>query len=106
MVALLDAAICNTAFEVWGLRVSGGFADSSGCCRLELRSRLLETLRPFAFPGVASLSQEILADVAQRFPDDPQAWDLRARAAWDPIGQPPAHSGLDGQQRLQVSCLA
>ncbi|KAK9828324.1 hypothetical protein WJX74_008746 [Apatococcus lobatus] len=56
--------------------------------RLELRSRLLETLRPFTFPGVASLSQDILADVALRFLDDPQAWDLRARAAWNPFGQP------------------
>ena len=75
------------------------------CCRLELRSQLLETLRPFTFPGVTSLSQDILADVAHRFPVDPEAWDLRAHAAWEPVGQPPADPlpESSAQQLVQVN---
>ena len=77
------------------------------CCRLELRSQLLETLRPFTFPGVTSLSQDILADVAHRFPDDPEAWDLRAHAAWHPVGKPPAAllPASSAQQQLQVKLM-
>ncbi|KAK9868819.1 hypothetical protein WJX84_006213 [Apatococcus fuscideae] len=54
--------------------------------RLDIRAKFLETLRPFSFPGVAQLSEEILADVAQNFAEDPQAWELRAQSAWRPIG--------------------
>ena len=43
-----------------------------------------------------------MADVAEHFADDPEAWDLRARLAWQPIGASNA-SGADQQAHFEVN---
>lgn len=61
------------------------------------RQRFLDALRPFAFPGIAQLQQQVVASVERDFAAHEEGWDLRARFLCPPevLPQPAAASGSD-----------
>ncbi len=72
--AVLTGAVARVVYRNAVAAVPGSTA---------FRRRLLDMLEPFDFPGAEGLRDEIIQGIAADFADQEDAWDLRARWAFD-----------------------